>query len=431
LKHAKYEKIGLSIPLQSVARSRLRVLISAYACEPKRGSEPGVGWNIVRLLAKQHDLWVVTRADHRPAIEAELTENPLPDVTFLYHRLPLEMGGIWYRTPLIQLHYYLWQLSLYFLVAPLHRQVRFDLVHHVTYVRYWTPNTAVLLGVPFLFGPVGSGESAPPGFVRDFPLRSRVTEFLRDAARIVAERDPLLRVTVRRSAIALATTPQTAAALRRLGAREVRICPDMGLNELEIAELGALGTVEGPLRLVAISRLISWKGIHLGLRAFARADVPDAEYWIFGDGPERERLQLIAQELGIAARTRFFGHVPRAEVIAKLARCHALVHPSLHDTGGWACVEAMAAGKPVLCLDWGGPGEQVTCRTGWKVVPHSPDQVVCEMASIIRDMARDPSYLARFAPECRRHVSGRYGWPDRVRFLCDLYDEILQTSANS
>jgi len=430
LTHTKYDKIGLSVPLQSVARSRLRVLISAYACEPKRGSEPGVGWNVVRLLAKQHDLWVVTRADHRPAIEAELRLNPLPEVTFLYHRLPLEMGGIWYRIPLIQLHYYLWQLSLYFLVAPLHRQVRFDLVHHVTYVRYWTPNAAAFLGIPFVFGPVGSAEAAPPGFAHEFPIRSRVAEFVRNAVRIVAEHDPILRATVRRSTIALATTLQTAAALRRLGAIEIRLCPEVGLSQKEIADLAAYEVAGGPLRLLAISRLVSWKGVHLSLHAFARADVPGTEYWIVGDGPERDRLERIARELGIADRVRFYGHISRAEVMAKLVCCHALLHPSLHDGGGWACVEAMAAGRPVLCLDWGGPGAQVTPHTGWKIVPRSRDQVVREMASIIREMASDPAKLARFAPECRRHVSESFAWRDRMRFFCDLYDEILRTPAN-
>jgi glycosyltransferase involved in cell wall biosynthesis len=428
--NTNHDKMGVSIPPDSVARSRLRVLVCAYACEPKRGSEPGVGWNIVRLLAKRHDLWVVTRADHRPAIEAELQLNPLPQVTFLYHRLPFEMGAMWYRIPLIQLHYYLWQLSLYFMVAPLHREVRFDLAHHVTYVRYWTPNAAALLGIPFVFGPVGSAEAAPPGFVREFPIRSRMTEFLRNAVRVVAEHDPMLRATVRRSTVALATTSQTAAALRRLGATEIRLCPEVGLSEKEIADLAGYGAAGGPLRLLAISRLVSWKGVHLSLYAFARADVPDAEYWIVGDGPERDRLERIARELGIADRVRFFGHISRAEVMAKLSRCHALLHPSLHDGGGWACVEAMAAGRPVLCLDWGGPGEQVTSRTGWKIVPHSRDQVVCEMASIIREMAFDPAELVRFAPECRRHVSENFAWRDRIRFLCDLYDEVLRTPAN-
>jgi len=42
---------------------RLKILISAYACEPNRGSEPGVGWNWVKYVANKAEVCVVTRAN--------------------------------------------------------------------------------------------------------------------------------------------------------------------------------------------------------------------------------------------------------------------------------------------------------------------------------------------------------------------------------
>ena len=56
---------------------RLKVLISAYACESGKGSESGVGWNMVSEMAKYHDIWVMTRANNRPVIEAEQAKNPV------------------------------------------------------------------------------------------------------------------------------------------------------------------------------------------------------------------------------------------------------------------------------------------------------------------------------------------------------------------
>lgn len=405
---------------------RLRILLCAYACEPHLGSEPGVGWNAVRMLAQHHDLWVFTRADHRAAIERELARAPMPGVTFLYHKVPFERGTRWYRGPLIQLHYYLWQVSLWRRARPLHRRIGFDAIHHVTYVRYWTPCSGAFLGAPFLFGPVGSGEAAPHGFARDFPWRARWIERLRNLARAVAERDPLLRRSVRRAAVALATTEQTAAALRRLGARQVRLHSEVVLSDRELAELAELPLAEGKLRLVTVARLLAWKGVHLGLRAFAAAGLADAEYWVIGDGAERARLERLAGELGIADRVRFFGRLSRPEVLRALAECQVLVHPSLHDAGGWACIEAMAAGRPVLCFDWGGPGAQVTAKTGWKIVPRSPEAAVREMAAIMRRLARDRSELAAFSRECRRHVRREFSWDSRIRLLRELYDEIRQ-----
>ena len=59
---------------------RLRILLSAYACEPDRGSEPGVGWNWVRHLAREHEVWVITRSNNRGIIDAN--DQPDPGVSF-------------------------------------------------------------------------------------------------------------------------------------------------------------------------------------------------------------------------------------------------------------------------------------------------------------------------------------------------------------
>ena len=50
----------------------MKVLISAYSCEPGRGSERGVGWNVAREVARRHEVWVLTRPDEsKEAFESE------------------------------------------------------------------------------------------------------------------------------------------------------------------------------------------------------------------------------------------------------------------------------------------------------------------------------------------------------------------------
>ena len=62
---------------------RLRVLVSAYACEPAKGSEPGVGWRIAREMARYHEVWVLTRTNNRPSIAAALDRDPIPGLRFV------------------------------------------------------------------------------------------------------------------------------------------------------------------------------------------------------------------------------------------------------------------------------------------------------------------------------------------------------------
>lgn len=408
----------------------MKVLLSAYACEPRQGSEPGVGWNVVREIAKYHQVWVFTSIAHRSGIEAELTSNPLPNVHFVYldplgwtYDWTNQEKGVQWK---LNLHYYLWQIRAYFVARSLHRQIGFDVIHHVTYVQYARPSFLSLLPLPFIWGPVGGGEFAPKAFWQDFSSYGKVYETLREMDRRLFERDPFVRLTARRSILSIATTEDTAERLRKMGARNVQVFSQVGLPEEEIACLAQHAISDGsPMRFVSMARLLHWKGFHLGLRAFAEANLPEAEYWILGDGPERERLQELAEKLGITNQVKFWGRLSRDETLFKLRECLALVHPSLHDSGGWVCLEAMAAGLPVICLDLGGPATQVTEETGFKIRAHTPEQAVCDLAEAIVRLVKDQGLRVRMGQAGQKRVREAYGWEIKGKFLVQLYEQIL------
>jgi glycosyltransferase involved in cell wall biosynthesis len=405
----------------------LKVLISAYACRPGEGSEPGVGWNWVRELVKYHKIWVITRGNNRPVIEAELERKPIPGLHFIYCDPPDWVQVLNHNQRLVHLHYYLWQLEAYFVARQLHQELSFDLVHHVTYVRYSSPSFLSLLPIPFLWGPVGGGESAPDAFWQDFSPRGKVYEVARGFAHRLGEGDPFTRMTARRSFLARATTEDTAKRLHKMGVKNVQVFSESGLSQEEIERLGQCPLSENSekIRFISMARLLHWKGLHLGIRAFARAALTNAEYWLLGDGPERERLETLATQLGIADRIKFWGRLPRAETLRKLGESHVLVHPSLHDSGGWVCLEAMAAGRPVVCLDLGGPSIQVTAETGFKVPAHQPEQAVRDLAEAMVCLAKDPELRIRMGQAGQKRVEQEFSWQAKGRQLAQLYREIL------
>jgi glycosyltransferase involved in cell wall biosynthesis len=163
------------------------------------------------------------------------------------------------------------------------------------------------------------------------------------------------------------------------------------------------------------------KGFHLGILAFVKSGLSDAQYWIVGDGPERSRLERLAKHLGVTDRVRFFGQLPRTAALELLGQCHALIHPSLHDSGGWACIEAMAAGRPVICLDLGGPGTQVTEETGFKVAAQKPDQAVAELAEIIRQLGTSNELWLQLGNYARQQVQQNCCWRSKVKVMSKLY----------
>ena len=405
----------------------MKVLLSAYQCEPGQGSESGVGWAWAQQTARFHEVWVLTLRDRRPAIESALSVHPLPNAHFVYLDLPRwrkitrmgRLGG--------NIFYYSWQIAAYFVGRRLHRQEGFDLVHHVTYVSYWRPSFLALLPAPFIWGPVGGGESAPRAFWPSFSLRGKIFELARDLARRMGERDPFVRHTARKATLGLAETEETTKRMRMLGCRRVSVFPASGLAQEEIRRLSSIPLCHSSrFRLISIGRFLHWKGFQLSVRAFAEfhRQFPGSEYWLIGDGPERRRLERLARDSGVAGDVTFWGSIPRWQVLERLGECDALVHPSLHDAGGWVCLEAMAAGRPVICLDLGGPGLEVTENTGIKVPATSPEQVVQDLAEAFCKLASDPDLRARLSLGARKRVEEHFNWEKKGLFMTKLYQSL-------
>ncbi len=405
----------------------MKILMSAYSCEPGRGSEPGIGWNTVREVANHHQVWVLTRPDEsKTEIEAELARNSVPNLQFVYFTLPIwGSGWRWGQSGAMQVHHYLWQIQAYFVALKLHRQIGFDVIHHVTFAKYSSPSFLSFLPVPFVWGPVAGGESAPSEFWQDFSMPASCYEIARNLARFLGELDPFVHLTAKKSTVIQATTEETAEKLYKMGVNDVEVVPAIGLPQEDINFLSQYRIPDGnQIKFISIGRLLHWKGFHLGLRAFACSNLPDAEYWILGDGAELNRLENLAKNLGIAQRVKFWGKLSRQETLKKLNDCHVLVHPSLHDSGGWVCLEAMAAGRPVICLDLGGPAVQVTTETGFKVRASNPQSAVEDIAKAMTQLARNSQMRINMGEAARKLVGETYSWQFRGECLSELYKKL-------
>jgi glycosyltransferase involved in cell wall biosynthesis len=416
----------------------LRVLLSAYACAPNRGSEPSIGWHVATQVARHHETWVLTSSENEDAIRgAKLEGTTAGKPNFIFVEpfgwtpdLPTRRRAI----PLAaNMHYYAWQAIAFARARSLHERLRFDLVHHVTFGRYYSPSFLSLLSPPFIWGPVGGGESAPLPFWLGLGPRGVAYETLRALARSVGERDPFVRTTARRSAVATATTPETATRLRRLGVRNLGLSSAVGVSEEDLLRgpPSPQTPVGGPPFFLAVARLLPWKGIHLALRAFALASLSGVTFRVVGTGDDRTRLERLSRKLGIEDRVEFTGELPRTEVRSLLLHCLALVHPSLHDSGSSACLEAMAAGKPVICLAVGGPATQVTDETGFAIPAIHPRQSIRRIADALTRVASDEPLRTALGNNAQRRVRDVFVWGERGRALSRLYEHAVKLTEHA
>jgi glycosyltransferase involved in cell wall biosynthesis len=102
-----------------------------------------------------------------------------------------------------------------------------------------------------------------------------------------------------------------------------------------------------------------------------------------------------------------------------------MLHPVLHDSGGCASVEAMAAGLPVICLDLGGPATQVTAECGFKIPARDPDQASRDIAAAMIELAQDKELRCRLSNGARERVRREFCWSTQAERFNSIYRQVL------
>jgi glycosyltransferase involved in cell wall biosynthesis len=402
----------------------MKVLMSAYACEPGRGSEPAVGWNWALQAARHAEVWVITRRNNREAIEAALAAAPQPNLHFVYHDPPKRLT-FWKRKQRgVHLYYLLWQLSALKLARRLHRREHFDIGHHVTFVSHRFPSFFAWLGLPYVWGPVAGAETAPRAFYSTFGRKAVLKQLLRDLSNAAIRFDPFVARTARRAHTLLAATPDTAAAVSRSFSREVATSLAIGWS----GEPAPLREHDGPLKAIYVGRLIYWKGVHLALAALAAAEGArrGMSLTIVGSGPERPHLEQMAADLGLEGAVRFLGEVPADEVTALLREHNAFVFPSFQDSGAFAVLEAMTQRLPVIALNCGGPATLVSEATGLTIDPVSPAQTVTALRDALIRLHDDPALRKHLGDAGAARAVDAFSW-NRIGDLTEqLYAACIQ-----
>jgi glycosyltransferase involved in cell wall biosynthesis len=136
---------------------------------------------------------------------------------------------------------------------------------------------------------------------------------------------------------------------------------------------------------------------------------------IVGQGTEEARLKAEASRLGLEQSVYFSSWLPKSELLALYSTHDALLFPSLHDSGGTVVVEAIAHGRPVICLDLGGPPVTVDpqCARIVSTSGRTEEQVIRGIADAILELARMTSEeweRMRYAAVRRAH----FFTPDQV-----------------
>ncbi|MEZ4698726.1 MAG: glycosyltransferase family 4 protein [Rhodothermales bacterium] len=402
----------------------MRVLLSAYACEPNRGSEEGFGWNWATHLAKQgHEVWVMTRPLAREAIERAMEEAPIPNLHFVFVDIPARYKRFIKGLFGVYAHYFLWQRAAFRQGREIVAEQPIDLAHHVTWGSLIGGSWLWRLGKPFVFGPVGGGQVAPAAFSRYFPTRWR-QEAIR--THITERWLPHLRATrrmLRNTTLLLATNSETLRIARRMGARRTELFLDTGLPASYYAAEPKRRFRDDTAHILWVGRLLERKALRLSLEAVAKLKIP-FRMTILGDGPEEVHVHQWIAELGLTDRVTWPGRVPWNEVQRAYEEHELFLFTSLRDSFGSQLLEAMSNGLAVVTLDHQGAHDFVPDNAGLRVPVTSPEATAAALAAAIETLYRQPERLEGMS-QTGLDFARLNEWTLKAERVTRLYETIL------
>lgn len=404
-----------------------RILVSAYACEPGRGSEGEIGWSIVLELAKSNQIWVITRANNKAVHETAFAQNSKPDtLNFIYYDTP--KWARWYKKGkrFFLIYYYLWQIGTIFAARRFLKKQQIDLVHHLTGGMDWMPSGLALLGLPFVWGPVGS-EEIPPVILQTLPLKVRLKEMLRKAVLFYGRYiDPFVRLTGRRAYIILSHTPENLP--KRYGQKIVPYV-QTGIHPTErfarMKESFARGKV---LTVIYAGELLHWKGAVYAVDAFLSfaRDRHEVRLLMMGDGPLRAELQQKADRSGLGNQIEFRGKVPMTELIDTLARGDIFLYPSYHHGLATVVLQAMLTGLPVVCLEGDAIGRTVGSDCGLTVPLSKNKNFIQGLSAALSHLYADEVMRAGLAKRAQEVAISSYSYQAIGSGYEALYRNLLE-----
>jgi len=402
----------------------VKVLITAYACEPGKGSEQGTGWNLALRLAEAHEVTVVTRSNNQEVIESALKGREGLSLTFIYH----DLGSGWLRLKKkkffpVQLYYTQWLFSLGRRLESEDRLAEFDLVHHLTFNSFEIP-PLFLKKVEALkvWGPIGGGQIAPSELTSTLSTMARWKERLRGRRVLASRWNPLVRSILSECDLVLFANEETRDLLQEDCGGKTGVMVDVGVdaNQFQKGEGG------GGFSVLFAGKFQPRKGTRLLLLAFKMAlqQEPGLKLRMIGDGPEWAREKQWVAEQGLGEEVELVGRCSHAEMAEAFGHADIFVFPSLRDTTGAIALEAMASEVPTICLDHQGARLMVNMDSGIRVPVRSEAETIKAMADSLVSLGGDTTRCRTMGEKGRKRVMQEFDWQCKTARLLEVYRQL-------
>lgn len=403
------------------------ILATAYAINPYKGSEDGMGWNLVCQIAQEHKVIAITRENNREKIEQYMAEHPnaiYANIQFYYFDLPYWMR-FWKKGGRgAMLYYWMWQKGIVGFIKQ--KGLQYDIVHNLNFHNDWTPSYLWKLNKPFVWGPIGHHPLIPAQYLKPYSKTYLIKDRLTWAVKKYFWRfSGALRRTANKADAVLCMNHSVENVLK-IAPERCHIMPSVATEDYGWHEHA---NPEG-FTAITSGRLIPLKGYDLSILAFVQfletlnaEERAKAKLIIVGSGEEELFYKQLVAEHHIEANVKFIPWIQRQELLVLYKQANVFLFPS-HEGAGMVVAEALSFGLPVVCLDNCGPGEFIDNTSGIAVPIGDYDNTVKHLANALKELYSNKDYYKALRYGARQRFEKHFHWDRRGEQLAQIYQKI-------
>ena len=405
----------------------MKILYSAFECNPLKGSDMYVGWSWANNMSMLHDVHVLTSSHNKEDIESYSKSHKIKAI-FHYVEVPSWVNiipkGYFIR-------YLLWNKLAYKFAIGLHKEMHFDIVHHVSIADFRvTGDLWRMGGVKFIYGPVGGGQTTPAVLAK-YVGKHKLVEKIREFINYVAVSLPNYKKAILNSKRVFVSNYETIEVMRKYLGHDVELEQDCELGidkQYLMARKNLTHSQKEKVHILASGRMKYRKGLALLLDAVARmkTKVPFV-IDIYGSGEELAHLSEQRKSLHLEDAVIIHGNVSFEKMQEINRDSDIYVLPSLRETTGTAVIEAMANKLPVVALEQNGVKLLVGKECGLLIpISNNLDSILNDCANALDLLVENKELRITLGNNGYQRLLNGYTWEAKMQKYSDIYYSICK-----
>jgi glycosyltransferase involved in cell wall biosynthesis len=408
----------------------LRILVSAYACSPEMGSEPGMAWNWCSNLAKYCTLYIITEGEFQDKINKTLSSLPQgKNMHFYYNPVPDEVRRMcWNQGDWRFYKYYrIWQWQTYEIAQNICQHTHIDILHQLNMIGFREPGYLWKIpNVPFVWGPIGGLKQFPTAYLKGCGLKIKLFNRIKNLINIAQIKyDKRVDEAFKKASLLISSIPDSYNVIKKYKGLESIIIPETGCFETQ--ENITHNYQEKTLRILWVGKFDFRKQLLLALRIINACQNSNLHLDIYGTGniKQIQEAKKLVQTLHIEEFITWHGNQPNNIIIEAMRNAHLFLFTSINEDTSTVVLEAISNQLPVVCFETCGMGYVIDKTIGIKIPLSNPQQSIRDFAKTINKLESNRNLLKEMSENCKKKRQ-ELSWNSKTAKVIELYKAMLK-----